>query len=63
MSTTQATTLSPGQRTAATARLIVFAGVIGWAPALASGSLAASLFMAFVVLAGVALLMAARRAD
>ncbi len=63
MATTQATPLSPGQRTAATARFIVLAGIIGWAPAVASGSLAASLFMALVVLAGAALLLVARRAD
>ncbi len=60
--TTQLPQLSPGQRTAATARLIVLAGIVGWAPALASGSLAASLLLTLVVIAGAALLSAARRA-
>lgn len=55
--------LSPGQRTAATARLIVLAGIVGWAPAFAMGSVAASLFLTLVVIAGTALLSAARRAD
>jgi hypothetical protein len=60
---TQLHQLSPGQRTAATARLIMSAGIVGWAPALALGSLAASLFLTLVVIAGSALLSAARRAD
>ncbi len=55
--------LSPGQRTAVTARVIVSAGIVGWAPALALGSLAASLFLTLVVIAGTALWSAARRAD
>ena len=54
---------SPAQRTAATARILLTAGALFAAEALARGSVARTLVAACLLVFGAGLLMAAKQAD
>ena len=53
--------LSPAQRTATTAKVILGTGIVAWPPAFMHGSVTASLLAALLMAFGGALLLAARR--
>jgi len=55
--------LSPAQRTATTAKVILGTGIVAWPPAFMHGSVTASLLAALLMACGGGLLVAARRAD
>jgi hypothetical protein len=55
--------LSPAQRTATTAKIILGTGIVAWPPAFMHGSVTASLLAALLMAFGGGLLVAARRAD
>ena len=54
--------LSPAQRTATTAKVILGTGIVAWPPAFMHGSVTASLIAALLMAFGGGLLVAARRA-
>lgn len=55
--------LTPAQRTATTAKVILAASLITWATAVLKGSVMTSMLAGALMLLGGGLLMAARRAD
>ena len=55
--------ISPAQRTATTAKIILGAGIVAWGPAFMHGSVMATALAGLLMIAGGGLLIAARRAD
>ncbi len=53
--------LSPAQRTATTAKIILGAGIVAWAPAFMHGSVMATVLAGLLMVFGGGLLIAARR--
>ncbi|MEO6269098.1 MAG: hypothetical protein ABIP08_02210 [Lautropia sp.] len=55
--------LSPAQRTASTAKVILVVGLVAWAPAFTHGSVMATVLAGLLMIVGGGLLIAARQAD
>jgi hypothetical protein len=55
--------ISPAQRTATTAKVILGVGIVAWGPAFMHGSVMATALAGLLMIGGGGLLIAARRAD